>query len=90
MFPDEKAREGDDITMYEVPGAHAGKKSKHLGTPYIHVLCACGCHNIVRRILIVNCKFPLRSAVNRFHKRILLRILQYSTGSTSTITVWPD
>jgi hypothetical protein len=36
VFSDERARdgEGDDLALYEVPGAHAGKKSKHLGVLY--------------------------------------------------------
>lgn len=48
MFTDERAREGDDSALYEVPGAHTGKKSKHLGVLYsymyvyiyMYILCA--------------------------------------------------
>ena len=39
VFSDERAREGDDSTLYEVPempGPHTGKKSKHLGVLYDH------------------------------------------------------
>ena len=38
IFSDERVREGDDSAVYEAPGAHAGRKSKHLGTLYSHIL----------------------------------------------------
>ena len=53
-FLDEKVRDVDDSVMYEVPGAHSGKKSRHLGTLSIHILFTCGCHNTVQRVLIVS------------------------------------